>query len=235
MQAFAGAFHPRRDDARGDDGGFEQAQVVAGVVEDLGEVGDFGDGAEVDAHQPQQRFVDDADVGFDGRARFGIAAMHRQIDGDVEDARAFREVHPQEEDVAPAAVREVHADGRGFVEDGEQPFGGALQQLAAHAQRVIHRMAGAEHPLVAAHGTHAAAHLIGQGLEAQAVVGFGERAGDGVGGAVGRLQGQEAVDGFFEAALEEVRVAVVGDQPPLNPPRCGGDSEPEGGGDGNDG
>ena len=119
LQALAGAFHSRRDDARRDDGGLEQAEVVAGVVEDFGQVGDLGDRAEVDADQAQHRLVDDAEVGFDGRARRGVAPVHRQVDRDVEDARAFGEVHPQEEDVAPAAVREVHAHGRGFVEHRE--------------------------------------------------------------------------------------------------------------------
>ena len=73
-------------------------------------------------------------------------------------------------------------------------------------------MADAEHPLVAAHRAHAAPDLIGQGLEAQAVIGFGQRTGDGVRGAVCRLHGEKAVDGLFKAALEEVGVAVVRNQ-----------------------
>ncbi len=44
----------------------------------------------------------------------------------------------------------------------------ALQQLRPHAQRVIRRMAGAKHPLVAAHRAHAAPHLVGQRLERRA-------------------------------------------------------------------
>ncbi len=61
------AFHAGRHDARGDDGGLQQSEVVLGEVEDLGERGDFGDGAEIDARQAQHRLFNDAEVGLDGR------------------------------------------------------------------------------------------------------------------------------------------------------------------------
>ena len=51
------------------------------------------------------------------------------------------------------------------------------QQFGANAQRIVGRMAGAEHPLVAAHRAHAAAHLVGQGLEPKRAVAGGQRAG----------------------------------------------------------
>ena len=75
---------------------------------------------------------------------------------------------PEEEDVAPRAVREVHAHRRALAQDRESvPSRRALQQLAADAQRLIGGMADAEHPLVAAHRAHAAAHLIGERLESE--------------------------------------------------------------------
>ena len=84
------------------------------------------------------------------------------------------------------------------------------EQFGAEAQRIIGGMAGAEHPLIAAHGAHAAAHLSGEGLEAEAVIGGGQRAGDGGAGAVGGLRREEDLDGFFEAALQQVIVAAKG-------------------------
>ena len=64
-----GAFHARRNDAGGDDAGLQQAEIVAGEIEDFGQSGDVGGGAEIDAGQAEHRFVDDAEIGFDRRLR----------------------------------------------------------------------------------------------------------------------------------------------------------------------
>ena len=93
-------------------------------------------------------------------ARLGVRNVHAEIDGDIQHARPFREIHPQEKNVAPAAVRQVHAHRRALAQDWERAVGAGLEQLAAQAQRLIGRMAHAEHPLVAAHGTDATADLI---------------------------------------------------------------------------
>jgi hypothetical protein len=71
-------------------------------------------------------------------------------------------------------------------------------------------MAHAEHPLIAAHGADATADLVGKRLKSKAMAGGGESAGDGVARAFVSLHGEEGVDGFFEAALEEVFVAFEG-------------------------
>ena len=47
---------------------------------------------------------------------------------------------------------------------------------------------------------------------AEPVVGRGQRAGDGVAGAVGLLHGQEVVNGLLEPALEQMLVAFEGNQ-----------------------
>ena len=60
-------------------------------------------GAEVHAGQAQDRFVNHAQIGFDRRPRRGVAAMHAQVNGDVQHPRAFGKIHAQEENVAPAA------------------------------------------------------------------------------------------------------------------------------------
>ena len=78
-ERLAGALHAGRHDAGGDDGGLEQAEVVAGEVEDLGDGGDVGGGLEVDADQAEDRLVDDAEVGLDGRrGAAGVAARGRR-------------------------------------------------------------------------------------------------------------------------------------------------------------
>ncbi len=102
---------------------------------------------------------------------------------------------------------EVHAHGGCLVEDRKERFAllaGALEQRRPHPEGLVGRVADAKHPLVAAHRAHAAADLVGQGLEAQAAVGFGEGAGQCV---VERL-GQEDVDSLLEAAFEQIRVAI---------------------------
>ena len=139
-----------------------------------------------------KRLFDHAQVGLDRRARRGVAAVHAQVNGHVEHLGPFGVVHAQEEDVAPAAVREVHPHGRAFAQDGV----GAVcrvrpQQLRPDAQRLVGRVAHAEHPLVAAHRAHAPAHLVGQRLERQPVVGRRQRAADGVTRALGLLHRQE--------------------------------------------
>ena len=73
-------------------------------------------------------------------------------------------------------------------------------------------MASAEHPLVAAYRAHAAPHLIGQCLKTETVVGGGQCAGNGGVGSVRCLPRQEDVDGLFEAAFEQMFVAVEGNR-----------------------
>ena len=79
------------------------------------------------------------------------------------------------------------------------------QQLGADAQRIIGGMADAEHPLVAAHGAHAAAHLVGQGLEAERVVGGGQGAGDRGARPARAPAREEDVDRLLEPALQQMR------------------------------
>src|SRR5258707_74218 len=79
---------------------------------------------------------------------------HGEIDRDVQDTRAFGEIHSQEKDVAPRAVRQIHANRSPLEENGHRPIGCGLEQLAADAQRLVGWMADAEHPLVAAHRAH---------------------------------------------------------------------------------
>ena len=108
-------------------------------------------------------------------------------------------VHAEEEDVAPGAVRQVHAHGRRLAQDRVRRVGRRpVQQLAADAQRLIGRVADAEHPLVPAHRAHAAAHLVGQGLERQPVVGCRERARHGLVRALRDLLAQEHIDRLFK-------------------------------------
>jgi hypothetical protein len=67
-QAGARALDAWRHDAGRDDGGLEQPQVVASEVEDLLERAHQGRGLEIDAGEPDDRFVDDAQERLDGRA-----------------------------------------------------------------------------------------------------------------------------------------------------------------------
>ncbi len=204
-QALAGAFDPGRDDPGRNHGRFEQAQVVLGEIEYLGQVRDVRGRTEINAGQAQAGFLDHAQVGFHRRAWIGVAPMHAEVDRHIEDFGSLGKVHAQKEDVAPAAMREVHADGRGFPQNRV----GAVRrvtpkQLRPQAQRLIRGVSHAEHPLVAANGAHAAADLVGKGLERQPVVSCRQGAGDGIVGSGRPHGGQEMLDSFLEPPLEQV-------------------------------
>ena len=172
-----GAFDARWHEPRSDDRGFQEPEVIAAKVEDLVEFAHFGGCLQIHAGQADNRLVDDAEKRLDWRARAGIAAVHAQIDGDVEHPRALREIHAEEEDVAPAAVRQVHPDRGALAQDRMRCVAAAgAQQLGPDAQRLVERVAEAEHPGVAPRGPDRVAHLVGERLEPERVIGRRQRA-----------------------------------------------------------
>ena len=197
------SFDAGRNNAAGDDARLEQAKVVAGKVEDLGDRGNIGGGLEINAGEPNDGLIDDAEPGLDGRsglcARPWPAAAEGEIDGDVENARAFGIVHAEEENVAPSAVSQVHAHRSRLAQDGKNGIAG--EKFRPEAEGIVVGVAGAEHPLVAADAAHTAAHLVGKSLEAERTVAGGKRTGDGGAGAMFALGGEKDFDGFFKAAL----------------------------------
>jgi hypothetical protein len=72
-------------------------------------------------------------------------------------------------------------------------------------------VAHAEHPLIAAHGTNAAAYLVGQGLECKTLVGRRQSAGQGVTWSLGLNYAQKLLNGLLEPAMEQVFVALERD------------------------
>ena len=136
--------------------------------------------------------------------------MDAEIDGDVEYARALGEIHAEKKDIAPAAVGEVHAHGCEFAQ--ERVGGGGVfagEELGADAERLVQRMAEAEHPGVAAGGTDGAADLVGERLKREGVMGGGEGAGERLARAMGGLGSGEDRNGLFKAALEQVAKSLV--------------------------
>ena len=211
-QGFAGTFDAGRNNASGNDGGFQQAEIIAGEIENFVQVGNIGSRAEVDAGEAQDRFVNDAQVGFDRRPRGGVAAVNGKVDGNVEDPRAGRMVHAKKENIAPAGMRQIHADRGGFAQDRKSFIGATLEQFRPDAERLIGGMADAEHPLIAADGADAAADLIGERLKTEVVVGDCQRTGEAVGRAVLVLRGKEGIQGFVVPAIQQVFVAGKGDE-----------------------
>ena len=139
--------------------------------------------------------------------------MDSQIDGDIEHFGAFREIHAQEKDIAPAAVREIHADRGAFAQNRVSAIARVTpEQFRPDPQGVIGRVPHAEHPLVAAHRANAAADLVGQGLKCQPVIRGGQGARDGVSRPLRLLHGQEAIDRFFKSALQQVFVTAERDE-----------------------
>ncbi len=218
-QALLRPFHAGRNQAGRDQRRLEQAKVIPREVEHLGQAGDLGPSAQVDAGEAQHGFVDHPQVRLHGRAGRAVAAADAEIDRDVEDASAFGEIHAEEEDVAPRAVRQVHAHGRRLAQDRVGRVGrGPVEQLGPQPQRLVGRVAEPEHPLVAPHRSDAAPHLVRQGLERQPVVRGRERARHGLVRSLGSLLAQKDVDRLFEAPRQQVGVAVKRDESPLRNP-----------------
>lgn len=213
-EALTGTFDARRHNAAGDDGGFEKAEIILRKIKNIGEAGDVRSRAEVHAGQAQQRLVNDAQIRFHRRAGTGVASVHAEVNRNVQDLGAFGIIHAEEENVAPAAMREVHAYGRAFAENRIGAVRAGMKQFAAEAQGMIGGMAHAEHPLIAAHGAHAAADLIGERLNRQPVIGHGQRAGNGIRRAVMLLHPEKGGDGLFKPAFQQMRVTMERNQGP---------------------
>ncbi len=73
-------------------------------------------------------------------------------------------------------------------------------------------VADAKHPLIAAHGAHAAADLIGERLKSQLVIRRGQRAGDRIARPLRLLHAEKAVNRFLEPALQQMLVAGERDE-----------------------
>ena len=205
------ALHAGWNDARCDHTGLQQSQVVARKIEDLGQSRDVHRCAEIDAGQPQNWSFDDAEIGFHrGSRRIGIRTANREIHRDIQYAGAFREIHSEEEDVAPAAMSKIHADRSAFAKHREDSIHRA-RQSPHHLQRVVGGMAGARHPLIAANGAHAAPDLRGQGLEGEPVIGGSERAG----GRCVHAFREKQVDRLIKAAVENLLESREADWAPI--------------------
>src|SRR5581483_301240 len=184
-----------------------------GKVKHLRQVTDVGGSAQVDTDQPEHRFFDHPQVRFDRWFRSCIPPVHAQIDRNVQHLGAFGEIHAKKENVAPAAMRQVHAHGGALSKDRVGAVAGvANQQFRAETQRLVGRMSHAKHPLVAAHAAHAAAHLVRESLKAKPIISAGQRARDGITGALLLLNGEKMFNRLLEPALQQVFVTLEGNQ-----------------------
>jgi len=201
-----------RDDPGRDHRRLEEAEVVLGEVEHVAQRGDVGGGPKIHGREPEHRFLEHPQPGADRRARGGIASVHAEVDRDVQHLRALGEIHAEEEDVGPRGVGQVHAQRRLLAQDGEGPVGGLLEQFRTDPQRLVGGMSHAEHPLVATHRADAAAHLVGQRLEGEAVVGRGQGRAEPVGRPVRLLVAEKGVDRLLEPPAEELLEPVERDE-----------------------
>ena len=69
---------------------------------------------------------------------------------------------------------------------------------------MIGRMPHAEHPLIAADGTHAASHLVGQRLKRQPLIRRRQRAGNGIAGAFSLLHREKIFNRLGKPAVQQV-------------------------------
>ena len=71
-------------------------------------------------------------------------------------------------------------------------------------------MAEAEDPRVAPRGPHSVPHLVGEGLETERMVGGGERAGQGLVGALRVLRAEKPADRLLETPLQHAGETIIG-------------------------
>ena len=211
-QARPRSLDARRHDARGDHRRLQEPEVITGEVEHLAQVRDLGGRGEVDAREPQHRAVDHPQIGLDRRLGGGITAVHAQVDRHIEHPRPLGIVHAEEEDVAPAGVREVHPHGRRFAEQRKGAVLAAGEQFRADAEGVVGRMPDAKHPLVAPQRPHALADLIGERLQAEFTVADREGARDRIRRAMLLLALQKLGDRLLEPPMEQMVVAGMGNE-----------------------
>src|SRR3954453_24221995 len=65
-------------------------------------------------------------------------------------------------------------------------------------------MPGAEHPLISAHGTNTAPHLVSERLESEAAIRRGQRAREAVASSMRALGREEGGDGLLVTTAEEL-------------------------------
>ncbi len=211
-QVVTSALERRRDQPRGDHARLDQTEVVVAEVEQLVERRHVLAGVQIHAGQTQERLGEDAAVRLDGRARLRIAPEDAEIDRQVQDPRAFGEIHAQEEDIGPAAVRQVKPHRRALDQDRKEAVGSVtLQQAREHANRVLVGRTDAEHPPIARATADRPSHLVGQGLKRDLRVSVRQRAGHGAVQSVALGGGLKTADRRLEPPLEQVGHALVWD------------------------
>ena len=178
--------------------------MVFGEIEDLAQSGNIGGRTEVHRGEAEHGFIENAQPGAHGRARPRIASVNSEVHGDVEHLGPLGVVHAQKENVGPGRVGEIHPHRCQFAEDGVGSVWGSFQEFRSQSQWLIGGMTHAEHPLVASHGAHTASDLVGEGLKSQSVVSGRQGRGDAIGRPLRLELSEKAVDGLFEAAVEQM-------------------------------
>ena len=130
------------------------------------------------------------------------APVNAEVDGYIEHPRAFRKIHAEEKNVAPARMAQVHPHRREFAQHGIGAVLTFLQQFGSHAERMIRRMAHAEHPLVAPHGADTAPHLVRERLKPDALIHGGQRTRERVARPRCLLEVEEMFQRLLKTALQ---------------------------------
>ena len=139
----------------------------------------------VNTHQPQHRLIDNAQIRLN--RRLGARSRPRT----ARSMETFRTRAPSGKSI-PRKKMSLQAlcdrsirTGVFSARIGKRAVNRrSLEQLRPDPQRLIRRVPDAEHPLVAAHRSHAPAHLVGQRLKRQIVIGNCQRTGDRIAGAL---------------------------------------------------
>ena len=129
--------------------------------------------------------------------------MDAQVDRYIEHPGAFREVHPEEEDVAPAAMGQVHPYGGALAQDRMRRVAAAPpQQFGPDPKGLVQGVPEAKHPGVSPSRPYGVAHLVGERLKPERVVRCRQGARQRLVGALGGLCPQEVAYGLLKAPFQ---------------------------------
>ena len=164
----------RRHDSGGNNGRFEQAQVIFSEIKNLPQTFDPGRCPQVHGPQSDHRLIDDSHLNLDRWSRLILPTVGPKVYRDIENLCAFWIIHPQKKDIRPPCVGQVHPDGGSLAEYLPGAIGLSLQKLLRNDQRMIRGMTHSKHPLVTFDLLYRPAHLSAQSMKSQFMIPVGK-------------------------------------------------------------
>ncbi len=207
----AGSLKRRRDQPRGDDASLDEPQVIVAKIEQFFKRIYVLACFEIDAGESQDRFGQDAAVGFDGRNRMRVTAEQPEVDRDVQDTGSLGVIHAEEEDVGPGGMGQVEPNGRPLDQHGKELAGpSAPEQSRMNSDGMLVGLPDAKHPAIARAASDRASHLVGECLVGDLFVGVSQGAEDCAVDAAGPHGAEKRGDRLLETSGKQILESVEG-------------------------